>query len=110
MKILPVMLTLLAVVPAHAGTTMRYTVLFQGKPGGAQTTQVADDGTISVDYSYPQQRPRAGSQGRIRAGEGRYPAAIFRQGRLDDGRTDPRFVHAARQSRRVGVAIRSRHG
>ena len=52
MRILPVMLTLLAIVPAHAGTTMRYTVLFQGKPAGAQTTQVADDGSISVDFSF----------------------------------------------------------
>jgi hypothetical protein len=52
MKISPALLMLLAVVPAHAGTTTRHTVLFQGKPGGAQTTQVADDGTIRVDYSY----------------------------------------------------------
>jgi hypothetical protein len=46
------MIALLAGIPAQAGSTTRYTVLFQGKPGGAQVTQVADDGTITVDYSY----------------------------------------------------------
>ena len=31
MRILPAMVTLLAVLPAHAGTTMRYTVLSPGQ-------------------------------------------------------------------------------
>ena len=50
MRILAAMLILLAAVPARAGTTVRYTVLFQGKPGGTQVTTVADDGTVTVDY------------------------------------------------------------
>jgi cytosine/adenosine deaminase-related metal-dependent hydrolase len=52
MRILPAMLMLLAVAPARSETTVRYTVLFQGKPSGAQITRVADDGTVTVDYSY----------------------------------------------------------
>ena len=52
MRILLAMLILLVVVPARADTTVRYTVLFQGKPSGAQITRVADNGTVSVDYSY----------------------------------------------------------
>src|SRR5215469_7873067 len=52
MRIYALMIALLAGIPAQAGSTTRYTVLFQGKPGGAQVTQVADDGTITVDYSY----------------------------------------------------------
>ena len=36
---------------AHAQTTTRYSVLFQGKPAGAQTT-VTDDNRVTVDYSY----------------------------------------------------------
>ena len=43
---------LLAPAPARAEATLRYTVLFQGKPSGAQTTHIADDGTITVDYSF----------------------------------------------------------
>jgi hypothetical protein len=52
MRIVPAILMLLAVAPARAETTMRYTVLFQGKPGGQQITRTADDGTITVDFSY----------------------------------------------------------
>ncbi len=52
MRILIAMVVLLAPASAEAGSTTRYTVLFQGKPSGAQITQVADDGTIVVDYSY----------------------------------------------------------
>jgi cytosine/adenosine deaminase-related metal-dependent hydrolase len=54
MRILPAMLMLLATAggPARAEDTVRYTVLSQGKPSGAQVTRVADDGTIAVDYSY----------------------------------------------------------
>jgi hypothetical protein len=43
---------LVAAVPARAGTTARYNVLFQGKASGHQIVQVADDGTVTVDYSY----------------------------------------------------------
>jgi imidazolonepropionase-like amidohydrolase len=52
MRIVPAMLMLLAMVPARAETTVRYTVLFQGKPSGEQITRVADDGTFTVDYHY----------------------------------------------------------
>ena len=60
MKILPAILMLLAVVPAHAGTTMRYTVLFQGKPGAhrrprwpttvrsASTTAIATTAAVPI--------------------------------------------------------------
>jgi imidazolonepropionase-like amidohydrolase len=52
MRILAAMVMLLAVGQAHAGSTTRYTVLFQGKPSGAQITRVADDGSVTVDFSY----------------------------------------------------------
>ena len=37
---------------AHAQRVDTYVVLFQGKPGGAQTTTVNADGSIAVDFSY----------------------------------------------------------
>ena len=52
MRILVALAMLLAVVPAQAGSEVRHTVLFQGKPSGRQITSVADDGTVTVDYSY----------------------------------------------------------
>jgi hypothetical protein len=52
MRVLIVVVILLGTLPAQAGTITRYTILFQDKPSGAQTTQVADDGTVSVDFSY----------------------------------------------------------
>ena len=52
MRILLAMLIMLLVAPARAETTVRYTVLFQGKPSGAQVTRVADDGSVTVDFSY----------------------------------------------------------
>jgi Amidohydrolase family len=45
-------ISLLLAHSVQAETITRYTVLFQNKPGGAQTTRVADDGTITVDFSY----------------------------------------------------------
>src|SRR5690349_1176981 len=39
------------VAPA-ADTTHRYTVLFQGKPGGSQVTVLHADGSMSVDFTY----------------------------------------------------------
>jgi hypothetical protein len=39
-------------LPTHAATETRHVVLFQGKPSGRQITQVADDGTVTVDFSY----------------------------------------------------------
>jgi hypothetical protein len=54
MRILALTLMLLCGSPALAGSQTRYTVLCQGKPSGAQTTQVADDGTITVDFSFRQ--------------------------------------------------------
>ncbi|HVJ61690.1 MAG TPA: amidohydrolase family protein [Tahibacter sp.] len=46
-----VVLAALVCTAAHAQTTTRYSVLFQGKPGGAQTT-TADDGRVTVDFSF----------------------------------------------------------
>jgi hypothetical protein len=37
---------------AQAQRVDKYVVLFQGKPGGAQTTTVAADGSVAVDFSY----------------------------------------------------------
>lgn len=37
---------------AHAATSTRYTVLFQDTPSGQHLTQVADDGAITIDFSY----------------------------------------------------------
>jgi hypothetical protein len=36
----------------QAQTATRYTILFHGKTSGAQTTQIAKDGSFTVDYSY----------------------------------------------------------
>lgn len=44
------LLVLLAVQPARAGSVTSYTVLFQDRPGGTQTTRVADEGTVTVDF------------------------------------------------------------
>jgi cytosine/adenosine deaminase-related metal-dependent hydrolase len=52
MRIVSVILILLAVPSARAESTRKYTVLFQEKPGGALVTRTADDGTITVDFSY----------------------------------------------------------
>jgi len=37
---------------AHADTTLRYTVLYAGKPSGSQTTVIADDGSVRVSYTH----------------------------------------------------------
>jgi cytosine/adenosine deaminase-related metal-dependent hydrolase len=37
---------------AHAGTTLEYTVLHVGVKSGAMTTMIADDGSVSVSFSY----------------------------------------------------------
>jgi cytosine/adenosine deaminase-related metal-dependent hydrolase len=52
MRMLAVALIVLEAMPALAETTARYTVVCQGKPSGAQTTHTADNGTITVDYSF----------------------------------------------------------
>jgi hypothetical protein len=41
-----------AVSVAQAASEFRYTMLFSGHVGGEQVTRVADDGTISSDFSY----------------------------------------------------------
>lgn len=43
---------LLATLPARADTVTRYNILFQGRANGAQTTRVAGDGALTVDYCY----------------------------------------------------------
>jgi cytosine/adenosine deaminase-related metal-dependent hydrolase len=52
MRILAVTLSLVATAPVLAAGETRYTVLFQGKPGGAMTTRTAGAGAVTVDYSY----------------------------------------------------------
>ncbi len=37
---------------AQADTTLDYTVLHSGRPSGAQTTVIGDDGTVRVSYSH----------------------------------------------------------
>ncbi len=52
MRILAAMLILFATMPARAESTVRYTVLCQRKPSGAQVIRTADDGTVAVDFRY----------------------------------------------------------
>jgi Amidohydrolase family len=52
MRSFPAVIVFVFALSAHAATETRHTVLFQGKPSGRQITQVADDGTITVDFSY----------------------------------------------------------
>lgn len=52
MRVVFMTLLLAAAMHAAASTTTRYVVLFQGKTAGAQTTTVADDGTVLVRLSY----------------------------------------------------------
>jgi hypothetical protein len=52
MKRLFGLLLLIAVMPVMAAGTTHYTVQTQGKKAGEEVTQVADDGTVSVDFSY----------------------------------------------------------
>ncbi len=52
MRFLIAVVILVAAIPAQADTVTRYTILFQNKPSGAQTTRVADDGTVTVDFSF----------------------------------------------------------
>ena len=52
MRLLIAVVILLAAIHAQADTVTRYTILFQNKPSGAQTTRVADDGTVTVDFSF----------------------------------------------------------
>jgi hypothetical protein len=52
MRFLIAVVILLAAIHAQADTVTRYTILFQNKPSGAQTTRVADDGTLTVDFSF----------------------------------------------------------
>jgi Amidohydrolase family len=41
-----------AVSAAQAATEYRYTMLFSGRANGEHVTQIADDGTITTDFSY----------------------------------------------------------
>ncbi len=52
MKIFPAILLLIAATPVLSAGTTHYTVQTQGKKAGEQITQVADDGTVSVDFSF----------------------------------------------------------
>ena len=52
MRTILMMLLVLTAASAAASQTTRYSVLVQGKAAGAQTTQVADDGSVAVHFSY----------------------------------------------------------
>jgi hypothetical protein len=41
-----------AAAGAHAATEYRYTMLFSGHVGGEHVTRIADDGSITTDFSY----------------------------------------------------------
>lgn len=52
MRALVALMLVAAVSPARGASATRYTVLFQGTPGGAMTTRVADSGAVAVSFSY----------------------------------------------------------
>lgn len=52
MRSLALVFTLAIAGAAQADTTLRYTVLFAGKPSGSQTTVIADDGGARVSYTH----------------------------------------------------------
>src|ERR1700688_130661 len=47
-----VLLAACAAGAAQAATEYRYTMLFSGHVGGDHVTRIADDGSISTDFSY----------------------------------------------------------
>ena len=51
-KLCAVLLAACAAAVAQAATEYRYTMLFSGRVGGEQVTRVADDGSITTDFSY----------------------------------------------------------
>src|SRR4029077_19463030 len=46
------LLAAFAASAAHAATEYRYTMLFSGHVGGEHVTRIADDGSITTDFSY----------------------------------------------------------
>src|SRR5262249_6603785 len=52
MRLLTVAIVFLAGLPCLAGGTTSYIILCQGKRSGTQTTEIRDDGTIVVDFSF----------------------------------------------------------
>jgi hypothetical protein len=52
LKSCAVLLSGCAAVGAQAATEYRYTMLFSGHVGGEHVTRIADDGTITTDFSY----------------------------------------------------------
>jgi hypothetical protein len=51
-KLCAVLLTACAAAAAHAATEYHYTMLFSGQVGGEHVTRIADDGSITTDFSY----------------------------------------------------------
>ena len=47
-----VLLSACAAAAAQAATEYRYTMLFFGHVGGEHVTRIADDGSITTDFSY----------------------------------------------------------
>jgi Amidohydrolase family len=51
-KFCAALLTACTVAAAHAATEYHYTMLFSGQVGGEHVTRIADDGSITTDFSY----------------------------------------------------------
>jgi hypothetical protein len=51
-KLWTLVLTLGVASAAHAASEYRYTMLFSGHVGGEQITRIADDGSVTSDFSY----------------------------------------------------------
>jgi Amidohydrolase family len=51
-KLWTLVLTLGIASAAHAASEYRYTMLFSGHVGGEQITRIADDGSVTSDFSY----------------------------------------------------------
>src|SRR5579862_3966832 len=51
-KMSVVLLCACAAAAAQAATEYRYTMLFSGQVGGEHVTRIADDGSITTDFSY----------------------------------------------------------
>jgi Amidohydrolase family len=51
-KFCAALLTACTAAAAHAATEYHYTMLFSGQVGGEHVTRIADDGSITTDFSY----------------------------------------------------------
>src|SRR5271168_2587639 len=51
-KLCVLLVAALTATAARAATEYRYTMLFSGQVGGQHVTRIADDGSITTDFSY----------------------------------------------------------